>query len=103
MLELRYAGCPDCLSSMKAVLRNVGYYPSKNYRVTYHDDHRKDAIYTKRPDYLKKFTGGILYNPDTEQWLDFYDTAHEKLIVKANTEDEKRRLLALLGQLEAKS
>lgn len=90
MIEMRYNGCPDCLSSAKALMTLFGFLPHRNYRVEFHDDHREDAIYKARPDYLKHFSGVILYNPDTEQWIDLYPSGsniiasseENKLIVK---------------------
>lgn len=72
MLELRYGGCGDCLNTAKALLRNVGLFVNRDYYVTFHQDHRSDRIYSKRPDYLKITSGAIIYNPETESWIDFY-------------------------------
>lgn len=72
MLELRYNGCPDCRKSMRVFLSNCGLFEGRNYRLEMHGDHKKDKIYTKRPDYLKHFSGGILYNPDNGSWIDLY-------------------------------
>lgn len=72
MLELRYAGCGDCLSTAKTLLRNAGFLVNRDFKVEYHQDHKNDRLYQKRPDYLKISSGAILYNPNTESWIDFY-------------------------------
>jgi len=76
MLELRYNGCSDCLHTAKSLLRNAGYFVNRDYKVTFHSEHKGDRIYEKRPDYLKVFSGAIIYNPDTESWLDIYSSDH---------------------------
>ena len=73
MLELRYNGCSDCLSSAKSLMAVWGWFNNRDYRVEFHSDHRDDAIYKKRPDYLKHFSGAILYNPQTGAWVDLYN------------------------------
>lgn len=73
MLELRYNGCPDCLTAAKALLAVWGWFNNRDYRVEFHSDHKGDAIYKKRPDYLKKLSGAILYNPATGAWIDLYN------------------------------
>lgn len=77
MIELRYNGCPDCLKTAKTVMRNLGFFPSRDFIIAYHKEHKSDAIYQKRPDYLKKFTGCILYNTESEHWIDFYNSRGE--------------------------
>ena len=72
MLELRYGGCSDCLSTAKTLLRNAGMFVNRDYKVEFHQDHKSDRIYSKRPDYLKITSGAIIYNPATESWIDFY-------------------------------
>lgn len=72
MLELRYGGCTDCLNTAKTLLRNVGFFVGRDYKIVFHQDHKGDRIYQKRPDYIKVTSGAILYNPATESWLDFY-------------------------------
>ena len=47
MLELRYAGCSDCLTTAKSVLRNAGFFVNKDYKIEYHQDHKGDRIYQK--------------------------------------------------------
>lgn len=81
MLQLRYNGCPECLNTVRTLLRNSGLFSGKHYSVEFHTDHRSDKIYEKRGDYLEVFTGAILYNPDTQHWVDFYSRDHEKLIL----------------------
>lgn len=72
MLQLRYAGCSDCLSTAKSLLRNAGLLVNRDYTVEYHQDHKSDRIYQKRPDYLKVTSGAIIYNPKSEAWIDIY-------------------------------
>lgn len=72
MLQLRYAGCSDCLSTAKSLLRNAGLLVNRDYTVEYHQDHKADRIYQKRPDYLKVTSGAIIYNPKSEAWIDIY-------------------------------
>lgn len=100
MLELRYAGCPGCLKSAQSLLRKVGYSAPQNYRVEFHSDHRDDAIYKLRPDYLKEFNGAILYNPDTKHWVDFYSKDHKELVITASNEAEKKKLRTVVKALD---
>ena len=72
MLEVRYGGCSDCLNTAKTLLRNAGLFVNKDYKITFHQDHKNDRIYSKRPDYLRITSGAIIYNPDTESWIDIY-------------------------------
>lgn len=76
MLQLRYNGCSDCLRTAKSLLRNAGYVSSRDYTVEFHKEHLKDRIYEKRPDYIKVFSGAIIYNPKTESWIDIYNDDH---------------------------
>ena len=76
MLELRYNGCSDCLRTAKTLLRNIGLFSGRDYNIVFHSEHREDRIYQKRPDYLKVFSGAIIYNPDNESWVDIYDNEH---------------------------
>lgn len=87
MLELRYNGCPDCLTSAKALLSVWGWFNNRDYRVEFHSDHKKDAIYKKRPDYLKHFSGAILYNPKTGAWIDLYNGGSN--IISSNEYNKK--------------
>ena len=73
MIQLRYNGCGDCLNSAKTLLMGLGLFNNRDYLIEFHREHRKDAIYKARPDYLKHFTGAILYNPDNQSWIDLYD------------------------------
>ena len=91
MLQLRTNGCPDCLNSARKILRELGMYSPQNYTTELHKEHRNDNIYKVRPDYLRIFSGAILYNPTTEHWIDFYDNDHIKLVL--NNNDETRRLI----------
>lgn len=100
MLEFRYNGCPECKSSCLKVLRACGYHPGRDFRVEYHDDHRSDKIYEVRPDYLKIFSGGIMYNPDTQEWFDFYDKEHLSMQLVATNKEEKDQIIALMRQLD---
>lgn len=99
MLELRYAGCPGCLKSAQTILRRVGYTAPQNYRVEFHSDHRSDKIYQIRPDYLKEFNGAILYNPDTQHWVDFYDKDHEELVLTVENEANKKKVASIIDAL----
>ena len=76
MLEVRYGGCGDCLNTAKALLRNAGLFVNRDYKVEFHQDHRRDRIYFKRKDYLKITSGAIIYNPKTEAWIDIYSDDH---------------------------
>lgn len=76
MLQLRYNGCSDCLHTAKSLLRNAGYFSGRDYSVEFHKEHAKDRIYQKRPDYIKTFSGAIIYNPKTEAWIDIYSNDH---------------------------
>lgn len=100
MLELRYRGCPDCLKSCQTLLRRIGYTAPQNYRVEFHSDHRDDKIYKIRPDYLKEFSGAILYNPDTQHWIDFYDKEHKSIQFDVTTEANKKKLSTLVKALD---
>ena len=82
MLELRYNGCPDCLASAKGRLRQLGWFEGRDYSIEYHKEHSSDKIYQARPDYIKTFSGAILYNPNTESWIDFYTPDHEKIAIE---------------------
>ena len=73
MIELRYNGCPECIASAKVLLAGFGLRNNKDYRVEFHYDHRDEPIYKKRPDYIKHFSGAILYNTDTGAWVDLYN------------------------------
>lgn len=73
MLEVRYNGCADCLNTTKSLLRNAGLFVNRDYKVEFHKEHRTDRIYEKRPDYIKSFSGAIIYNPKTESWIDIYN------------------------------
>ena len=100
MLELRYNGCTNCLDSVKATLRTIGVFQNRHYKVEYHDSHKNDLIYKKRPDYLRQFSGAILYNPDSQHWLDFYDKDGSKRLLKADTDDSKAKVRSLYLLLE---
>lgn len=100
MIELRYNGCPDCLKSAQTVLRKAGYFPTTHYKIEFHSDHAKDPIYTVRPDYLDVFSGAILYNPDSQHWLDFYDKEHLSVVLKSGTQEEKKRFHTLFEALK---
>lgn len=89
MLELRYNGCPDCLRSAQTVLTGLGFFRGRDYSVEFHKEHKNDAIYKARPDYIKEFSGAILYNPDSGHWIDFYD-ANGKLVFGAVSKDSDR-------------
>lgn len=99
MLELRYNGCSGCKTSAQAVLRNAGFFAPMHYRIEYHSDHPKDKIYQKRPDYLLNFTGAILLNPDTQHWIDFYNS-DGKLVITSNNKEEVDKVRALFTALE---
>lgn len=99
MLELRYNGCPDCLNTAKAILRSCGYFEREHYRVTFHSDHRDDKIYTVRPDYLKKFTGAILYNTERQSWYDFYTKDRSTTALLPNTRENKDKLISIFKEL----
>lgn len=103
MLEFRYNGCPDCKRSCLKVLRACGYHPGTHFRIEFHGDHREDAIYKVRPDYLKIFSGGIMYNPETERWFDFYDEEHMSIQLVATNQEEKAQVRALICDLSSKS
>lgn len=72
MLQVRYGGCTDCLNTAKTLLRNAGLFVNRDYSVEFHQDHKTDRIYEKRPDYLKVTSGAIIYNPKSESWIDIY-------------------------------
>lgn len=88
MLQLRYNGCPDCLRSAQTILTGLGYFKGRDYTVEFHKEHKDDAIYKARPDYIKEFSGAILYNPDSGHWIDFYNNDHTKLVFGAIVEGE---------------
>ena len=98
MLELRYAGCSDCLITAKSVLRNAGFFVNKDYKIEFHQDHRGDRIYQKRPDYLDISSGAILYNPATEAWIDFYSSDRLKCILCSNPTEATAKLVRELSQ-----
>lgn len=89
MLEVRYNGCSECRKSMRLVLALAGARENRDYTFEFHKEHRGDAIYKKRPDYLKGTSGGILYNPDTQSWIDLYPDG-------ANIIDQTAQNLAVL-------
>jgi len=96
MLELRYAGCADCLNTAKSILRNAGFFVNRDYRVEFHQDHKGDRIYSKRPDYLKVTSGAILYNPSNESWIDFYTNDRMKCVLCG---EESKQMVNLVKQL----
>lgn len=96
MIELRYNGCPECLNSAQTVLRSIGFFRGRDFKVVHHSDHRSDKIYAARPDYIEIFSGAILYNPDTGHWLDFYSNNHERMVLKAKTESDRKHLKDLV-------
>lgn len=71
-LELRYGGCHGCLTNCKYVLKHAGLQAGRQYYVTMHDDHKDDAVYKVHPEFLKKFTGAILINPETQAFINMY-------------------------------
>jgi hypothetical protein len=71
-LQLRYGGCGGCLSNCKYLLKHAGLMPDRHYIVTMHDDHKEDPIYKERPEFLKKHTGAILINPETQSFINLY-------------------------------
>lgn len=73
MIELRYNGCPDCLTSAKTLLSVWGLFNNRHYTVQMHSDHRDEQMYKAHPEYLKKFSGAVLYNPKTGAWIDLYN------------------------------
>lgn len=101
MLELRYNGCADCLNTAKSLLRNAGMFSGRDYRVEFHKEHLGDRIYSKRPDYIKIFSGAIIYNPETESWLDVYDQEHSHCILCDIKTNELNRLLYVLKGKQA--
>ena len=44
----------------------------RHYYVVMHDENRDDEIYKVHPEFLKKHTGGILINPDTQAFINLY-------------------------------
>ena len=100
MLEVRYGGCGQCLSSVKKVLSSIGRYEGKDFRVEFHADHKRDKIYEKRPDYINEFSGAILYNPDTQHWVDFYSSDHSKMVMTAKDDEAINRLKAAYEALQ---
>ena len=103
MLELRTNGCPDCISSAKKILRNLGYFTGRDFRDELHKEHLSDRIYQKRPDYIKIFSGAILYNPDTEQWIDFYDVEHISLVINPQNEAERASTRSAIETLKGRN
>lgn len=71
-LELRYGGCHGCLTNCKYVLKHAGLQAGRQYYVAMHDDHKDDAVYKVHPEFLKKFTGAILINPETQSFINLY-------------------------------
>lgn len=71
-LQLRYGGCHGCLSNCKAVLKHAGLQAGRHYYVVMHDENRDDEIYKVHPEFLKKHTGGILINPETQAFINLY-------------------------------
>lgn len=71
-LQLRYGGCHGCLSNCKAVLKHAGLQAGRHYFVVMHDENRDDEVYKIHPEFLKKHTGGILINPDTQAFINLY-------------------------------
>lgn len=94
MLELRYNGCPDCLTSAKTLLSIWGLFNNKDYRVEFHDDHKDEPLYQKRPDYLKHFSGAILYNPKTSAWIDLYNGGSN---IISSSEENKNMVYSLIN------
>lgn len=99
MLELRYNGCSKCLETAKTIMSAIGYFPGRDYKVTYHDEHRADEIYKVRPDYIDIFSGAILYNPDSKHWLDFYSRDHSKCVLPVRTGEDKELVTKLVTEL----
>lgn len=71
-LQLRYGGCHGCLSNCKALLKHAGLLAGRHYYVVMHDENRDDEIYKVHPEFLKKHTGGILINPETQAFINLY-------------------------------
>ena len=80
MLELRYNGCSDCLRTAKTLLRNIGLFSGRDYKIEFHKEHKDDEIYKRRPDYITIFSGAILYNDDKQAWIDFYSNDHTSCV-----------------------
>ena len=99
MLQLRYNGCSDCLHTATSILRSLGMFKGRNYTVEYHSEHANDRIYSVRRDYIDIFSGAILYNPDTEHWLDFYSNDHTKLVLGMDTDEKRRHVASLVKAL----
>ena len=99
MLQLRYNGCSDCLHTAKSLLRNAGYFANRNYTVEFHKEHMKDRIYQKRPDYIKTFSGAIIYNPKTEAWLGIYDNEHVHCVACDMPTDTLKKLIRELESM----
>lgn len=97
MIQLRYNGCPDCLTSAKILLSNMGFTNGRHYTVEFHSDHRRDPIYKKRPDLIKHFSGAILYNPDNQHFIDLYNG--EANIIK-NTDRNRETVKSLFKEVE---
>lgn len=100
MLEFRYNGCPECKSACLRVLRAAGYFAPDHFKIVFHKDHKDDKIYKVRPDYLKIFSGGIMYNPDTQSWFDFYDNEHLSMVLTAKNKKEVERVQNLMASLK---
>ena len=71
-LQLRYGGCGGCLSNCKYLLKKAGLQAGRHYYVVMHDENRDDEIYKVHPEFLKKHTGGILINPETQAFINLY-------------------------------
>ena len=71
-LQLRYGGCHGCLTNCKYVLKHAGLQSGRHYYVSMHDDHRDVPIYKVHPEFLKKHTGAILINPETQSFINLY-------------------------------
>lgn len=71
-LQLRYNGCHGCLVNSKATLKEAGLRYSRDFIVEMHGDHKDEDVYKVHPEFLKKFTGAILINPDTQSFINFY-------------------------------
>lgn len=99
MLELRYNGCSGCYDSATKILTETGFFKGLNYKVVFHDDHKGDAIYKARPDYLEIFSGAILYNPDTGHWVDFYTRDHTKLALQLSSSDDVKKINGIFTAL----
>lgn len=92
MLQLRYNGCPDCLTAAKIQLANIGLFSNRDYTIEFHKEHREDKVYKVRPDFLKNFSGAVLYNPDVESWIDLYNQSSNIIDM---TEENKAAIFKL--------